>query len=178
MEQLLLTHFQRYPLMEPTDAVKLLYQSVFGGGHLIPDPAIALARLEKELAETPVMPGQPLIESIGCGMVRLYLSSPDARRLSPAVINRAFCTSAAHRYRVPGASERFQTALDTLTVVTARGNAPFSAEALAAYLEQYRASGCPAVSHSARYHDAYHPAYRVMEAEAAEALSAGNISKN
>ena len=34
--------------MEPCDAVKLVYQSVLGGGHLITDPARSLERLAEE----------------------------------------------------------------------------------------------------------------------------------
>ena len=37
MKTILLTHAARYPLMEPRDAVKLIYQNEFGGGHLIRD---------------------------------------------------------------------------------------------------------------------------------------------
>ena len=47
MEQILRSHFARYPAMTPQDAVKLLYQSAFGPGHLIADPAYALRRLEE-----------------------------------------------------------------------------------------------------------------------------------
>ena len=49
MEQILRSHFARYPAMTPQDAVKLLYQSAFGPGHLIADPAYALRRLEEEI---------------------------------------------------------------------------------------------------------------------------------
>ena len=37
-EKLLRTHATQYPLSEPCDAVKLLYQNEFGGDHLI-DPS-------------------------------------------------------------------------------------------------------------------------------------------
>ena len=35
--------------MEPCDAVKLVYQSVLGGGHLITDPARSLERLAEDM---------------------------------------------------------------------------------------------------------------------------------
>ena len=35
LEAILKIHVKRYPLMQPTDAVKLIYQNEFGGGHLI-----------------------------------------------------------------------------------------------------------------------------------------------
>ncbi len=43
-------HAALYPAMEPADAVKLAYQSVFGGGHLIADAAEGLRRLSDERA--------------------------------------------------------------------------------------------------------------------------------
>jgi len=46
---LLKEHSVRYPRMMPTDAVKLIYQNVFGGGHMIPDENTALLRLNAEL---------------------------------------------------------------------------------------------------------------------------------
>ena len=35
LKAILITHAKRYPLMQPRDAVKLIYQNEFGGGHLI-----------------------------------------------------------------------------------------------------------------------------------------------
>ena len=45
MTDILLFHFARYPKMTPQAAVKLLYQSAFGPGHLIRDEGIYSARL-------------------------------------------------------------------------------------------------------------------------------------
>lgn len=45
-------HAALYPAMEPADAVKLAYQSVFGGGHLIADAAEGLRRLTEERRRT------------------------------------------------------------------------------------------------------------------------------
>ena len=35
LKQILQEHAKRYPLMQPRDVVKLIYQNEFGGGHLI-----------------------------------------------------------------------------------------------------------------------------------------------
>ena len=35
--KILRAHAEKYPLMRPQDAVKLVYQNEFGGGHLIVD---------------------------------------------------------------------------------------------------------------------------------------------
>ena len=60
MKEILIRHIRAYPAMTVTDAVKLCYQSAFGGGHLITDEARALAFLHTERkqllqsAETPL----------------------------------------------------------------------------------------------------------------------------
>ena len=67
MESILLTHARRYPRMEPCDAVKLLYQSEFAGGHLIRDEAACKAFLLREYAATPQSGRISVLEDIGSG---------------------------------------------------------------------------------------------------------------
>ena len=50
LEAILKIHVKRYPLMQPTDAVKLIYQNEFGGGHLIRDEEICLNYLRQDSA--------------------------------------------------------------------------------------------------------------------------------
>ena len=50
LEAILKIHVKRYPLMQPTDAVKLIYQNEFGGGHLIRDEEIFLNYLRQDSA--------------------------------------------------------------------------------------------------------------------------------
>ena len=160
MRQVFAAHFSNYPGMEPRDAVKLAYQSVYGGGHLVTDPTAALARLKAELAASPPLPGRSLLEDIGGGRKRLHLNSPDFSGHTPESVSFLFAegTKAPDR-----GAEALGPALDLLRDMTAAGSAPFSPEALAAFLKEYDAQGRPAVSHSGAYRAAYRPAYRVME---------------
>ncbi len=48
MRQLLLDHLKKYPLMQLQDCIKLLYQSRFGCGHFLSDPAQVMMRLQNE----------------------------------------------------------------------------------------------------------------------------------
>ena len=48
LEIILKEHAERYPQMQPADAVKLLYQNAFGGGHLIQDAQACLNNLRRE----------------------------------------------------------------------------------------------------------------------------------
>ena len=50
LEAILKIHVKRYPLMQPTDAVRLIYQNEFGGGHLIRDEEICLNYLRQDSA--------------------------------------------------------------------------------------------------------------------------------
>ena len=52
--------------------------------------------------------------------------------------------------------------LEVLISLTADGVFTFDADALNAYLSEYKAAGYPAVSHSPEYRQAYNPAYRVI----------------
>ena len=162
MDTILLAHAQKYPQMEPQDAVKLLYQSQFGGGHLIQDEAACLERLHREYSATP-QSDAPLWEDIGNGMVRIMLSALDAWGYPPAQLGQDFIRSASS---VPGSMADFLQALSLLEALTRAGKMPFSEPALHCYLSAYAAAGYPIVSHSEAYRNAYHPAYRVLHTDA------------
>ena len=144
--------------MTPQDAVKLLYQSAFGPGHLLADPERVRAFLHREMEETPARAGA-VYESIGVGYARLHLGAAKAQSLSEGAVYTAFAQAAATP--CPG-KEAFEGGISLLEALTAAGEAPFSAGELADYLTAYRAEGCPMVSHSEAYRAAYRPAYRVV----------------
>lgn len=159
LTRILTGHALRYPLMRPTDGVKLLYQNEFGCGHLVADPASALERLRAECAATPPDPAVPLLEDIGNGWVRVALAALEGARYSIDALNADFVRSAA----LPaGSMASFLDKLETLKSLTRQGLFAFSAEELDEYLADYLAAGCPPVSHSPQYRAAYHPAYRVV----------------
>ena len=164
---ILRTQIERYPGMQPQDAVKLAFQSEFGGGHLIADEAACLRYLYEECAATPVDGGAPLYEEIGGGMARVHLAALAAAGVAPETLGRAFLVSA----RTPqGTREGLERKLSLLEEAAGAGRFVFSAEALRDYLRDYAAAGYPAVSHSAAYRAAYHPAYRVVRLSFARAL--------
>lgn len=156
MESILKQHGARYPLMEPADAVKLIYQNEFGGGHLSQDEAACLAFLRREHAQTPVQ--VPYTEELGNGILRVYLGGVT----DVEALGRAFLQSAA---RHKGSLPAFLEKLDILRAVTKQGVFAFSVEALESYLAAYEKAGYPPVSHSQTYRNAYHPAYRVVRKE-------------
>lgn len=154
--QILKAHAARYPEMEPTDAVKLIYQNEFGGGHLIKDEAACLAYLRSEYESVETDPSLPLWEDIGNGIVRVNLAAADC---PVEQLGQDFIRSArGHR----GSMEQFLEKLGILRQLSREGVFPFSPEELEAYLSDYLGLGCPPVSHSPRYRSVYRPAYRVI----------------
>ena len=165
--RILSEHAARYPLMEPCDAVKLVFQNEFGGEHLISEPNATLAWLRAERASTPDDPSVPPVEDIGHGMVRVYLSGLEFTETALRTLNRDFCRSAEiHR----GWRKDFLSKLDTLRRLTGQGVFAFGNQELESYLERYIRTGCCPLSHSPAYRTAYHPAYRVVKAAASEVV--------
>ena len=158
MRSILLAHAARYPLIEPTDAVKLIYQNEFGGGHLIRDEKRCLEFLRNEYRSVPQSGDTPLLEDIGNGFFRVNLSALDASGMTAEELGSAFI----HSSQLRGCLDSFLAKLAVLRSLTGSGQMPFSPEALDAYLSDYEKAGFPPVSHSETYRNAYHPAYRVV----------------
>ncbi len=168
-EKVLLRHAARYPRMQPQDAVKLLYQSEFGAGHLLSNPAESLLRLRQESQAMAGQPGTaPLFEEIGGGFCRLNLQPAGAEEAVVPAIHRIFAAGAKQPC---GTTQGLEAKLLLLQQLTQRGGMPFSAAQLADYLETYRRQGLPMVSHSKEYHAAYHPAYRVVPGAYAQSFA-------
>lgn len=159
MNAILIRHFTKYPLMQPQDAVKLLYQSEFGGGHMIADPQQSFRRLKEEYSRIWKDFSQPLTESIGGGMLRMNLHAVDPQKMPLERINQIFVRSAAQN---GGTMQNFMDKMDLLVQMTAERQIPLPYLELLSYLEKYRQEGCPLVSHSTVYKKAYDPAYRVV----------------
>ena len=160
LEHILKTHAGRYPLMQPTDGVKLLYQNEFGGGHMIRDAESCLQFLRREYATVEKDPQALREESIGNGMVRVYLPALTDEELE--ALGQRFLRSAAQH---TGDKARFLEKLELLRRLTREGCFGFDSEALEDYLQAYKAAGYPMVSHSDAYRNAYRPAYRVVREE-------------
>jgi hypothetical protein len=157
LKAILITHAKRYPLMQPRDAVKLIYQNEFGGGHLIRDEQACLNYLRQEYASAEKDPTAALYEDIGNGIVRVNLAAVKPEDLEQ--LGRDFIASATKH---KGTLDSFLNKLEVLRTLTAEGVFAFDLDALNSYLSEYEAAGYPAVSHSEQYRQAYKPAYRII----------------
>ncbi|HIZ55648.1 MAG TPA: MerR family transcriptional regulator [Firmicutes bacterium] len=157
-EQILRAHAIRYPAMQPQDAVKILYQNVFGGGHMIAHPSASLRRLMEEYQNVIPDAHTPLTEPIGNGICRLHMQALQ-EKTQLLTVNRLFVASAEE---IHGETADFLKKLEILRQETENGRMPFSPEILEEYLTLYLREGCHAVSHSPVYRETYHPAYRLL----------------
>ncbi len=139
------------PGFQVRDAVKLLYQSEFGGGHLLSDPEKARERLFREASScAPV--DEPPVTYIGGGVARVNLY-PAAKLVSPETLFRIFALSARERR---GSLDSFRA---KLPLVRELG---FDRAETDAFLQEYADAGYPMLSHSEPYRQANRPAYRVV----------------
>ncbi len=158
LQEILAYHAKKYPNMQPCDAVKLIYQNEFGGGHMIRNEESCLRYLCDEFARTPQNVA-PLTESIGNGIVRVNLSSLSANSLPPEKLCEIFIRSSNEH---KGSVDSFREKLSILRESTEEGLFSFTPEALSEYLAEYERAGFPAVSHSNIYRESYKPAYRIV----------------
>lgn len=90
LAELLKEHYDNHPAMEVRDAIKFIYQSHMGPGHLISDERAALDRLAEEWDRLPSDPSSPLSEPLGNGLCRLSLSACKGIKL-PSKHESPFC---------------------------------------------------------------------------------------
>ncbi|MGI5897366.1 MAG: uridine kinase family protein [Oscillospiraceae bacterium] len=155
--QTLIQHADCYPQMEPTDAVKLLYQNEFAGGHLITDESACINWLKQECDS--VQPLARAAESLGNGIVRIHLSDVKQKGYSLRSIARCFMNTARTHQ---GNQTAFREKLELLNRLTQTGEFSFTNDTFQTYLKRYIETGCPPVRHSPVFRQCYHPAYRVI----------------
>ena len=160
LKKILSDHAKCYPLMEPTDAVKLIYQNEFGGGHMIRDEQACMDYLRKEYESIAYDPECPRYESIGNGIVRVHLAA-----VKPGELNQLGAEFIRSANTHVGSMERFLEKLEVLRQLAAKGTFNFCAEDMEKYLQLYKQAGYTPVSHSRTYRQHYRPAYRVIRNE-------------
>lgn len=161
MKNIILEHVKKYPLMEIRDIAKLIYQSEFGGGHMIPNSQISLNRIQEEYKslKPEALEITSVVESIGNGLARIYLSCLN-QGVSAEVLNQMFVHSANNKKgTVAGLEEKIE-----LVISMCQDNTLcFAMDEVLEFFESWENDGYPAMSHSEVYRQNYYPAYRVVE---------------
>lgn len=165
MIEIIKNHIKKYPLAQTRDIVKLIYQNEFGCGHFITDSEKSLTLIKEEYENS--IPTDTVFEDIGNGYVRMYLSSLNDESFDPQIINKLFIMSANEK---SGSTDSLKAKLALIEEDD--------------FLKSYIKSGCPMLSHSDAYKNAYHPSYRVMKKDFAElyfiilAIKKASLTKN
>jgi len=148
LKDMLRWHIQHHPAMEGQDKAKLYFQAVLGCGHLLGDEALVARRITEELATQTPNEGEPLTEPLGPDYVRLNLRRAMAEDIPALWIARLMKRS------MPSCLPPRSKVVDEL----AQLNDP----SLEPYIQRLQEDETWLPNHSAAYHQAYAPAYRVI----------------
>jgi hypothetical protein len=159
IEEYLLGHFRMRPLMRATDFYKLIFQGVFGVGHIM--GASARRWLDEESEGLNLNDGleEPFLEGVAVdgSMVRVNLRPFLRRGLDLAALYEAMVES-----EVEGSDEEFMEIWSVLKDLVDRGDIAVDREELQGLDRELREEGCRPHHHSQAYREAYKPAYRVV----------------
>lgn len=149
---ILTAHQTRYPRMEPQDYGKLAHQREFGPAHLAMSPGKLRANLLAEWEALPqdLPPKAP--EPVGGKLCRFHLTGEyDPAQAASLLAHLVHRTGQRHH----GSQAGLKARLHTLTDLGIPGLEP--------WLQAYLAQGCPLLSHSRAFREAYHPHYRLLD---------------
>ncbi len=157
--ELIILHKGARPEMRARDAYKLLYQGVFGVGHIM-GPG-AWDYLQKEAAGVDVndQPGDPLMESVSLdgSVIRVNLR-PYIREGCP--INHLM--EAMRNSEITGDPAQFVELWDAFAELVWSGQLNFEHDEVDALNKDLDKSAPQPQHHTTQYREAYHPAYRVV----------------
>lgn len=156
LRDILALHRRRYPLMEPTDYGKLIYQNEFGPEHMIESPEAVEERIVREWTarEDGPLLKNTFTEDIGNRLFRFHLTGGyDIPVAAPLLARLFYRTAREHR----GTAEVLKRKLALLVGTDISGMEPWLAE--------YIRAGCPSLRHSETFRQAYGPHYRILRDE-------------
>ncbi len=155
-EEILQSHFTRYPAMQIQDVYKLIHQAALGSEHAISNPEAAYAWLERELSEIEDGMDEPIADPISADgeIIRIHLRPFVAVGKSPKILFNAFLRTAEEYHgNVHMLEQYWKTAIDM---------GHFSVTVMNEFMQPMKAQDYPAGHHSDDYKKLYRPAYRVV----------------
>jgi len=160
LRRLISGHVGKRPVMEAVDVYKLLYQGVFGVGHLLGDYAWERLLSESSALDPSLDLGDPLIEpvSIDGTMVRVNL-----RPYLRIGGNLEGLFGAMKETGEWGGQEDFLWLWGETCKLVHSGEVGLPWEGFEALTEELDRDGVKPRHHSRRYREAYKPAYRVVD---------------
>jgi len=165
MEVFILRHLERRPLMEAIDVYKLLYQAVFGVGHILGENALDRLQEEVKGLKLDTQPEEPLTEDV----------SPDGTtirvNLRPFIKEGLYLNSlylAMKSSRTDGDTANLLRYWEAFTELVNSGKVKLDKDQVQAVTNRIGPANCPTLHHSEAYRRAYAPSYRVVQRKAFE----------
>lgn len=159
LKALIGSHIRRHRFLKVEDLYKMLYQAVFGVGHLLDRDALRM--LEEEMKNLPKYKREPLLESIDpkSEVYRINLRPFKQAGGDPATLFRAMKESAR---TMKGNPEDFLRYWEMCEDLARKKTIPFIERSLVQYRYFFIGERFPAVHHSAVYRSINRPAYRIV----------------
>lgn len=154
---LLCEHISKYPEAKVEDIFKFLHQSTFGCEHLVSSFETALSRINSEL-ESLNVPRSQLVEKLDGDFSRVSLSCIGNGLKSETLARLFLLSSLEPKEDTTSLEARLNVARDMIT----EGVLPFSLDEFEEKRAKWRKKGYPALHHSDKFRNEYHPAYRVI----------------
>lgn len=153
-------HVERYPRAQPGDVYKLIFQGVYGVGHIITGKAMSYLREEAVRIPLEGYQGRPLIEPVSPdgSMVRVNLRPFLRMDLSLEGLFRVMMASAD----VEGDDERFIELWGVFVGMAEKGDITMEPDRIKGVQEAIDTKGIKPMHHTEPYRQAYYPAYRVV----------------
>ncbi len=154
----------RYPAMEVQDWYKLVHQAVFGAGHAIQNVEAAHDWLIREWEDLDSLSNEPLLEILGpdSTYARINLRPYKSTGGRSDELFQIFLQTANQEAELSDGFERYW---QSLREAARKRMIAVRVDALDSLYSIMSAEGFPAIHHSERYSDLYHPAYRVVNYE-------------
>ena len=152
-------HKAARPEMRARDVYKLLYQGVFGVGHIMGPGAWDYLQGEANSVDPKDQPGDPLLESVSLdgSVIRVNLR-PFIREGYP--LNKLM--EAMRQSDIAGNPALFLEAWDAFAELVWSGQLDFEHNEVDAINKALDRAKPQPMHHTQQYRDAYHPAYRVV----------------
>ncbi len=159
VSDLVTSHKVARPKMGARDVYKLLYQGVYGVGHIMGREA--LPRLKAELGGLGLseQPNEPLSEpvSVDGSVVRVNLRPYARSGYEPERLMEAMEESILN-----GVAEKFCAHWDSFVELVGSGRLCFEKLDVEAITKELKRNNPQPMHHTSAYREAYHPAYRVV----------------
>lgn len=163
MRDILIDHYQRYPLMRTEDFIKLIYQQCFGPRHFTEDPdrTQVTKAIEAEIHNNDCSMSTGY-EGIGNGYVRVHLDTVVRGQLSLDTLVTAFIKTAMEPLDADHARRAFLSGVELFRHLVGDGTIDLPYLDVEEVLDQYLEGNLRPVRHSDTFRQVYCPHYRVV----------------